>query len=749
MAERVEPIAASSGWPLLSFIFVLVYLSGQNPTRQERQPKPWRTPHKREPLWAVGCCTRGLLRWLAGDFGNRRSLLVSTNLTHEDTVNWLRSKELTLFLFGLLTIAWAIWMTPDGYVANDEAIYHMMTVSLISEGNLFIWNGYEEFPSPELVFSLARVYDGHLYPQYPVFFSIIAYPFVYLLGFKGFYLISAISLLATTIICFYLAKSLFHDTDLAANACLIFLFATFSWEYGQSAWPHAVAVFLIVLSAYLASAAYRSPRIRSSLATALAAGLVVGFGVGVRLDTVLVLPAIIAPFLFASPWRPREAIAIGAGAVPALGVVALTNDLKFGVFSPMSYGAASNPVLVFESYVPIVMLSVGGLAAAWLVTRRTGRDLLRTRPMAVAGGLVLLAGAAFVTLDLWIHGARLASGVYKLLVDLGIGETEAVPAGAVRGPGGALIFIGGVKKAFLQSCPYLAAAVIPAAALIRGVEDRGPLSMLFLIPGAFVVFYSYFAWHGGAGLNLRYFLPVLPFTSILVAYAWRELNRGLSSRWSLPRRTVAATTALVFSTLMVLGLMVLGRKTGDEAQSIATQEIMFRAIPLVIFAVLLGLMLLVLIFGTKTRPWVRGTSSLVLIGAFAWSCMTAYENDYLRAYILRAKRANLDEQLARVVEPNSIIFTNTQNSFYRLWVNHRVRIAVPWYDDFGDFQALRMFHAERGRATYVWLNEGMEDAIKERRLFDDLETVPVFDLPGRGALVQVIETPAASSSAPD
>jgi hypothetical protein len=536
----------------------------------------------------------------------------------------------------------------------------------------------------------------------------------------------------------------FHDRDLAVNACLIFLFATFSWEYGQSAWPHAVAIFLIVLSAYLASVAYRSPRVRDSLAAALAAGLVVGFGVGVRLDTVLVLPAIIVPFLFACPWRPREAIAIGAGTVPALGVLAFTNDLKFGVFSPVSYGAASDPKLVLESYLPIVVLSLGVLLAAWLMTRQAVRDLPNRRHVAITGIVVLLAAILFGTLDYWNHVTRLASGAYKLLVDLGIGETEIVPEGAVRGPGGALIVNGGMSKAFLQSCPYLAALVIPAGALIRGVQDRGPLVMLFLIPGAFIVFYAYFYWYGVEWWNLRYFLPVLPFTSILCAYSWRELNRGLSRRWHLPQLVGVGSTAIVFSVLMVLGY-----KTAEGVESLVVQEIMFRAIPLILFAVGLGCFLVVAISREGAWSRLRGTSAILLVGSLVWSGMTAFENDYLRTFLLRAKRADMNVRLARVVEPDSIIFTSTQNSFYRLVIDQRVRIAVPWFDDFRDFQALRKFHAARGHATYVWLNEGMEDAIKEHRLFENLETVPVLDLPGRGSLVQVIETPAASSSAPD
>ena len=658
-------------------------------------------------------------------------------------MNWLRSKELTLYLFGIATIAWAIWMNPDGYAASDEAIYHMMTLTLVEDGNLFIWNGYEEFPSPELVPSLARAHQGHLYPQYPVYYSAIAYPFIFLLGFKGFYLLNAISLLAATFVCYRLAKLLFHDADLAKNSSLILLFATFAWEYGQTAWPHTVSVLLVTISTYLATVAYRSSGVRGSLVASFGAGLVAGLGVGVRLDMILVLPALVVPFLFVSPWRPREAFAIGAGAIPGLGVLTLTNYLKFGVVSPLSYGQVPTQQIVFESYIPIIMAGLGGLAVTWLATRQYEHKVISKRRVLVACVLIFLAGTAFAIPDLWVHVSRLANGAYKLLVDLGIEGTQARSVGDDLSLGGAPIIMGTVGKAFLQSCPYLAALAIPTAALVRGSEDRGQVSVLFLIPGVFIFFYSYFFWYGVEQLNLRYFLPVLPFTSILCAYAWRELNRRLSSQWYLPQLIVMAATAIVFTILMVTGhLSVEGTKT------LANQTIMFGVIPLVIFAVLLGLMLLVLIFGTKTPRWVRGTSSLVLIGAFAWSGMTAFENDYLRSYLMRNKRANLDAQLARVVEPNSIIFANTQNSFYRLWVDHRVRIAVPWYDDFKDFHALREFHSKHFRATYVWLNEGMEGAIKEHRLFDDLETVQILDLPGRGSLVQIVERAGRDAALP-
>ena len=653
-------------------------------------------------------------------------------------------KQLILVIFGLVTLAWAVWINPDGYIANDEAFYHMMTLSLGQHGNLFVWNGYEEFPSPELIPALARAHNGHLYPQFPALYSIIAYPFVVLLGFKGFYLLNSISLLATVGICYRWAKSLFRDVDLAVNACLILLFATYIWEYGQSAWPHGVSVFLITLSAYLAIVAYRSSRLRMSCAAALGAGLVAGLGVGVRLDTILVLPAIALPFLFARPWRPFDAIAIGVGAIPGLGILAFSNYLKFGVFSPLSYGPVPTEQVVLASYLPIIVLGLGILMVAWLATRQNPPIRPGTRPIVLVGGLALLVGAGFAFPDVAVHGARLANGAYTLLVDLSSSKRQTLAMDVAPGPGGVLMLHGAVAKAFLQACPYFFALAIPVAAFIRGSEDRGELAMLFLVPAIFVTFYSYFLVYGVSPLTLRYYLPALPFTSILCAYAWSKLNRGLSNRWSLPQLTVVAATAIIFTALMAIS-----QKSGDDPDSIAVQEIMFRAIPLVMFALGLGLSLVVVISGERAWQGFRGLSSLLLIGAIAWSGMSAFQNDNLRSYLLRNKRADLNEPLAQALKPDSVIFADTQVIFYRLWVEHRVRVAVPWYDDFGDFHALRKFHAERGRATYLWLNEGMQAAIREYRLLEGLESVPVFDYPGRGKVVQVIEPARQPSSATD
>jgi len=58
-------------------------------------------------------------------------------------------------------------MTVPGHLSVDEGIYHFMSQSPARSGSLAIWNGYDEFPSPELALLVGRPHDGLLMPQYP------------------------------------------------------------------------------------------------------------------------------------------------------------------------------------------------------------------------------------------------------------------------------------------------------------------------------------------------------------------------------------------------------------------------------------------------------------------------------------------------------------------------------------------------------------------------------------------------------
>ena len=127
-----------------------------------------------------------------------------------------------------------------------------MARSFADSFSLSVWNGYEQFPSPELVLTQTKVYEGRLIPQYPYLSTVLSYPFYRLAGFQGLIILNAIAFVATVGLCFLIARKLFQDTSLALNACLILILATYAWEFSQAAWPHALSMLFVTASVYLA-----------------------------------------------------------------------------------------------------------------------------------------------------------------------------------------------------------------------------------------------------------------------------------------------------------------------------------------------------------------------------------------------------------------------------------------------------------------------------------------------------------------
>ncbi len=240
-----------------------------------------------------------------------------------------------LAFFALHLLVSSIWVAP-GHATIDEGVYDFMLRDFVTRGSLAIWNGYEEFPSPELLLATMVVHDGTLLSQYPHVFTILATPFYWLFGYRGVFLLNALSFVGAVVVCFLLAQRLFRDSSLSLNSCLVLIFATFAWEYAQTGYPHAVSMLLVVLAVYCAVCSLQAPRGRRELWWAYAAGLTLGLGVGVRLDTIFALPAMLLPFVFAHPWRPRPAVVLSAGLLPGLIVLSVINYLKFGTISPFS-----------------------------------------------------------------------------------------------------------------------------------------------------------------------------------------------------------------------------------------------------------------------------------------------------------------------------------------------------------------------------------------------------------------------------
>jgi hypothetical protein len=242
-----------------------------------------------------------------------------------------------------------------------------MAKSFHQTGGLALRNGWDDAPARELAHRFIKVHNGKLYPQYPYLFPVLAWPVYSVGGFFGLFVLNSVSFIGIVALCFSTAKRLFLDVNLALNACLILILATFAWEYSQAAWPHALALLFVLGSFRLMVGAFYAVTERNAILMALAAGLVAGFAPGVRIDAILILPCLVLPFLFVRPWRPRQAIMIISGAIPGLMLLGVTSFAKFGVIDPLSYGDdAGAPALPATS---IILALFGALLLAWLMTR--------------------------------------------------------------------------------------------------------------------------------------------------------------------------------------------------------------------------------------------------------------------------------------------------------------------------------------------------------------------------------------------
>ncbi len=620
---------------------------------------------------------------------------------------------LLLFAYILISLLTII----PGYLSIDEVTYHMMTKNYSESGGFEIWNGYREYPSPELESKFIFARNGRLVSQYPYLYPILCTPFYLIWGYRGLFFINVISFLGIVTLCHAIAQKLFNDRNLALNACFIFVLATFSWEYSQAAWPHATTTLFVTAAFYVFICSFYEKTIRVALLLALTCGFIIGLAVGIRIDSIFVLPCFIIAFLFLKPWRPRLALAVCIGALPGLSILSATNYVKFGVLSPFSYGRSIESSLGLSEiirYLPFAGLIIVAAIVFWILTRYpVGANLRRYKLLAIFMTILLIVIIAIIP-KIRKTVRKPLSGAFQLIVDFRVRDLDIKEGGLLRSQGGGMVYMGGLKKSLLQSCPYLVMLLIPFLRIIRLDKEYIPLTILFLIPLFFISFYSYHnAWHGGLCLNLRYFIPILPFTSILSAYAWRELSRNLNWRWGSTPLILILFTSLLF---LILSLLL---------PDIDQQEFYCLTLPLLLALLLIILLLAYKMFIKLNWHLVCRTTVAMLFVAMVWSGLMAFLYDYPRARYYRQYTLKTANNAAKIVSNNSILFTNDPEPFFGLIKKGRIRIATPAKDNFNDFSALISFHLGKGHSVYTAFSQLWWEKIQERDLLDSFKVLPI------------------------
>lgn len=465
----------------------------------------------------------------------------------------LRSTESRIFsACAIICLALTFILPPVPFI-HDGGIYYHMALAMADHGALHIAaNGGVE-GAPPLTKHLTHAYNGLVYPQYPSGYAFIAAPFYQALGLRGLMLINALSAIASLWLTYAIGKRLF-DQRIAYWGAGLLAAATFLPTYVWGVWPHLLALAFWLSAFYLALAGEAASNRRRSIALFAAAGFVVGAGINIRID--IILAAIALYFWLRFFARPEDRIApaaLAAGLLPGLLLAAWLNAVKFGDFTPFTYGPKSGADNI-ERYLTLIAGGAGLIVLTWsvnfsaIVKQQT--ELFKKHiTMPIAFGLVAMGAlAALLTPPI----RDFLYGVYVLTINLQ-GHNAYYQEGVEINAFGQLVFWEYPKKALLQSLPYLPLLLTPVFFFLRGRHIAG-FSLCFLAIGAPVSFYALNQWHGGGSYPMRYFTPALPFIALLSAWS---ISRLTDSGARITRQQ--ALVALFAASVLYLGLQELGR----------------------------------------------------------------------------------------------------------------------------------------------------------------------------------------------
>jgi len=594
-------------------------------------------------------------------------------------------------LIGLLLLHLIIsfLLTVPGYLSIDEAVYHLMSRDFAATLTFEISNGYREFPSEECSTRFFFPVKGRLVSQYPHLFTLLVAPLYHVCGFKGLFMVNALSFIGVVLLCYLLTSKIFSDRELSLNACLVLCGATFVWEYSQAAWPHMTALLGMMAAYYLAVSALLEPNRQRQIANFFFAGLLTGISAGIRTDAILLVACFYILYVVSSNVSGYAFLSLIVGLLPGMVVLGAINQAKFGSFSPLSYGSGEKFPMI-EAGVALLLASL--VSGSKFLFRRLS-DNRRYKRRAVIM-IFFLSGLVMSALIVTRPGARIIRDSYSAVVDIRAVPPDFQGPAHLRTVSGGLVYIGAHKKALLQSLPYLAVVLLPFCSMRR---TRGAHSLLLLLVPVPIIYIGYYAVinheYGGLCLNYRYHLPLLPFTSIMVAYSLRELRRLMTTPLGRGPYLVTVIVTVAFYLLL----------TEFCCPGLSGLEFPLLDLPLVLFVSVVLLVLVRCGLGlVRAEFWLKAIA-LTVTAALSWSSLVAFTYDY-RVHQAQRKANYLNGgRLLDLLPDRAVFFTEHHiDPFLRLIEDDSVLICFPYRDRFRDFPALLAFHLAAGRPAYAF-----------------------------------------------
>lgn len=578
----------------------------------------------------------------------------------DSSVGWERWALVALVV---AQAALAMILPVAGPFSIDEVVYTEMTRSLTDGFGFFVDNGYEEVASPELATRfVAPTESGHLAAQYPPGLPLLAAPAYAGLGVRGIMLVNSLAFVAVVALTYLIARRLLHSRWIAGVSVAVLVAATYLWEYSIAIWPHMSTLAFGLASVLAMLVAVDGPRRRAAVYGFLS-GLLLGLAVLNRLDAVLLLPVVAICLYRRTDWA-RASLSFVVGMIPPTLILSFSNWERWGTPLPFSYGGSITGWLG-----PIIVTGAGLV----IVVAAVVFGVRRFRPSGRSIGFFTTALAALVIAVPVTRGlvSDTVAGVWTLLVDLrSYGATDE--AALARLADGSLIYAGTVKKALLQSLPYLVLIALPLMLAWRTAQRRTALLLTTPIV-LYIGFFAPRAWHGGLSFNLRYFLPVLPFAAIMTAWALRTLVDRTETDRDVGR-------LVRFSIVVTLALFALGRLALPSVEGSAW---LFSVPPLAIAAAT-AVALSVMVLRTS-RSATRVTLVLAVVG-LTWASAVAFGYDAATTLNIRHSHAETADSIAELIEDGSLLVAGWPDNTYGV-KDHRddVVIALPANDDYATY----------------------------------------------------------------
>lgn len=419
-----------------------------------------------------------------------------------------------------------------GVFSIDESTILLGFDGLSKSGKLKIFNDFESFQVPELNAYKGVVNGDELYVSYPPLYFYLLLPIYVALGPLGLILTNLISAAIAVLVFSRLMADITGNESLALKAALLLVFTTFFFEYSLAIWPHMFAIMLTLVAVYLFRTGIAGEGSKEYMF--LYSGIFLGFATGIRSASLIFLVLMVFLIIWEKKYSLKRLGLIVLGSYAPIGLISFINFYRFNTINPIANDIASKFKLAsVNRLVPVIVIlsSIYFIFVHWFIKSKPFKDKSYKKGrkqtkkyilylLLASGGLIILAMVIF-KFDYFYQYGRNFIGYFFNSYFL----PKLPYEGATFTEPGVISYLGVIKKAVLQSCPFMilmfaAPYILGKFSELKRFDKRLISIFCFGIP----LFYAFFNFHGGMGFNSRYYLELLPW-GIIVTVLWIERTR--------------------------------------------------------------------------------------------------------------------------------------------------------------------------------------------------------------------------------